>query len=278
MDRLRRENQLMKVQFEEVEKANETLTTRNQYLQDRNSNYEASHEANTRQLDRKERQLQDLRDELRKEKKKTAKAEECARIASINEETWKDQAIKATAIAQQRETEYDTVVSCRKMDNDRHQGGLDRIKANFSTLMQQREDDVDKYKKLQIIAEQQRKTIQQLEQVTQKLNTNFTAYRSEIDSAIEGLRKTAGSNDNAVNKKLHEMEVVTGQMRWIVNVEQVINHKHVPPRPASRKDDIAAETAVVQKSAPSSPARTFRESVDLKGKQIKRKLSRGVKS
>lgn len=237
IDRLRREKQVLKVRHEEAEKATENLATRNQYLQDRNSNYEQSHEANVRQIARKERQLEDLREELRKEKLKTAKAENQAEVAASNEEIWRDQASQAKSLAAQRESEYDTIVACRKNDYERHQQGLDKIKSNFSVLLRRQDDDLEKQKKLEIIAEQQRQTISQLEDLTRKLTSNFKAYRSEIDAAIADLREKASSNDSAMNRKLEEMSEVTGQMRWVLNVDDIVNHNHrdpPPPPPVTR--------------------------------------------
>ena len=229
IDRLHREAQLLKMRHDEVEKNNETLNTRNQYLQDRNSNYDQSHEANLRQLARKDRQLEDLREEVKREKERTSRAEDQARAASISEQEWREQASKAKAVASQRESEYDAIVSCRNMDNDRHQHGLDKVRSSFEQLLRQREEDVGKQKKLEIIAEQQKQTIGQLEELTNKLNANFKAYRTEIDSAITGLRDNASGNDEAMKQKLAEMQETTERMRWIMKVDEVINHN--PPRP-----------------------------------------------
>lgn len=223
IDRLHRDKQLLKVRFEESEKGNETLTTRNQYLQDRNSNYEQSHEANLRQLARKERQVEDLREELEREKAKTAHAQETARAASASESSWRDEARESKLSAVQKEVEYDTIVACRTLENDRYQSGLDRLRARFEALLQQREEDLENQRKLEIVAEQQRETIGQLEEVNKKLNTNFKAYRSEIDRAISGMREAASGHDTAITTKLEEMTDTTNKMRWVMNVDQKVN-------------------------------------------------------
>lgn len=231
IDRLQRDKKLLKLQFEESEKANETLTTRNQYLQDRNSNYEQSHEANLRQLVRKERQVEDLRAELQKEKAKTARAEETARAASASEETWRDEASQSKSMATQKEAEYDTIVACRTLENDRYQGGLDKLRTRFEALLQQREEDIENHKKLEILAEQQRQTIGQLEELNRKLNTNFKAYRSEIDHAISGMRETASEHDSAITTKLEEMVATTNKMRWVMSVDKEVGS----PRSINRR-------------------------------------------
>ncbi|EXJ88379.1 hypothetical protein A1O1_05309 [Capronia coronata CBS 617.96] len=233
IDRLRRDKQLLQTRYEEAEKANELMVSRNQSLQDRNSNYEQSHEANLRQLARKERQVEELREDLRKEKLKTAKAEAHAEVAASSEESWRRQASQAKASAAQREAEYETIVACRKMDYDRHQSGLDNIKSSFETFLRRQEDDLEKQKKLEIIAEQQRQTIGQLEDLTKRLTTNFKAYRNEIDSAITQLREAAQNNDQAIDQKLDELSEVTNRMRWVMNIDHVVNHHGAPGQPTA---------------------------------------------
>lgn len=221
IDRLNRDKKLLNVQFEEAEKANETLASQNRYLTDRNNNYEQSHEANQRQLVRKDRQLEELREELKKEKLRTQRAQDTAQTAAANEEKWRIEANMAKSVASQKEAEYETIVVCRNRDKEWHQNSLDKIRRDFETLLGQRQEDLETQNKLEIVAEQQRQTIGQLEKLTKELRDNFMAYRMEIDTAIEGMRSHVTSNDSAVSKKLEEMQAVTGQMRWVVNVEEI---------------------------------------------------------
>jgi len=276
IDRLHRDKQLLRLRHEEAERAAETLNTRNQFLQDRNSNYESSHEANLRQLQRKERQVEDLREQLQKEKSKTARAEEAMRTATMNEDEWREQANQARAIAQQKEAEYNTIASCRTMDNERHQNGLDNVRGRLKSLIRQREDDLEKQKRMEIIAEQQKKTIEQLEELTKRLTNNFRLYRTEIDSAIEGLRDAASANDERVNYKVEEMKKAAGEMRWLMNVETVVNGRQMPERLSTNYEvnsdaqsfDTAKESTKVSEPSikdfpkPSSP--TKRMSLDFR--------------
>ena len=178
IDRLHREKQLLKVRFEESEKTSEALLMRNQYLQDRNNNYEQSHEANVRQLSRKERQVEDLREALGRERAKTATAERVAEAARAGENQCRNEASQARSLAAQKEAEYEAMVTCRTRDKDRHQGDLNRMKESFEGLLRNRQDDRKDYQKLEIIAEQQNQTIGLLEELTRRLSANFKAYRA----------------------------------------------------------------------------------------------------
>ena len=136
----------------------------------------------------------------------------------------------------QRESEYDTIVACRKVDYDRHQGGIAKIRSEISSLLRLKEDDLEKKKKLEILAEQQRETIAYLEDLNRKLTTNFKAYRHTIDATLSGLHKNANLNDHAVAYKLHEMNEVVGQMRWVMNIDNAVNHHHASS-PAQRPEE-----------------------------------------
>jgi DNA repair exonuclease SbcCD ATPase subunit len=259
------------MRHDEMEKANEMLNARNQYLQDRNSNHEQSHEASLRQLARKERQLEDLKDELNRERERTVRAEEQARVASVTEEDWRDQASQAKALAQQKEAEYDTIVSCRNMDNDRHQNGLDKIKDSFGGLLRQREEDLEKQRKLEIIAEQQRQTIAQLEELTKKLSANFKTYRTEIDAAVSDLRSGAQGSSTAMEQKLQEMTDTTNKMKWVMNIDGVFNGN---PR-AEQATPPAMETRTVSKESAGEASLSPSKSPSRKQKLLKKSTKGG---
>lgn len=265
IDRLHRDKLLVKMRHDEMEKSNETLNSRNQYLQDRNSNYEQSHEASLRQLARKDRQLEDLRDEIKRERERTTRAEEQARVASLTEEDWRNEASQAKAVAQQKESEYDAIVSCRNMDNDRHQNGIDKIKGSLEALLRQREDDVEKQRKLEIIAEQQRQTISQLEELTKKLTTNFKSYRTEIDAAVADLRNSAEGNNTAMEQKLQDMTETTHRMKWVMNVDGVLNGnpratEAVPPLPEVQSKESLDEPPPSPSKSPTRRHRLLKKS------------------
>jgi chromosome segregation ATPase len=227
IDRLNRDLQLLKARLDDSEKARETLTTHNSYLQDRNSNYEQSQEADLRQAQRKDRMIEDLRQNLLKEKLRVTVAEQTAGEAAANEEEWKTEANQSRSLANQRETEYAAIAACRRLENERHQGSLKQLQDSFQILLEERAEDQGSYERLQLIAEQQDQTIKQLQDLNRKMNVTFKAYRSEIDEAIASLREHVGSNEANVLAKLEEMTQIAGQMRWVMAVDR--NVKYPPP-------------------------------------------------
>lgn len=224
IDRLNRDLQLLKARLDDSEKARETLTTHNSYLQDRNSNYEQSQEANLRQLQRKDRMIEELRENLLREKLRVAAAEQTAKEAAANEEEWRNDASQSRSLANQKETEYATIVTCRNVENERHQGLLKHLQDSFQALLRERTEDQGSYERLQLIAEQQSQTIAQLQEVSTKTNANFQAYRSEVDGAIASWREQVGSNDDNTVAKLEEMTQVTSEMKWVMAVDRNVKY------------------------------------------------------
>jgi chromosome segregation ATPase len=224
IDRLNRDLHLLKARLDDSEKARETLITRNSYLQDRNSNYEQSQEASSRQLQRKERMIDELRDSLLKEKLRVVAAEETAKTASANEEEWRNEASQSHSLAAQKETEYATIMTCRNLENERHQSALTQLQDSFQTLLRDRTQDHEGYERLQLIAEQQSQTITQLHEVNKKTNIIFSSYKAGIDAEIASLKQHVNSNDVNLHAKLDEMTEVTGRMKWLMAVERDVKY------------------------------------------------------
>lgn len=233
IDRLNRDLHLLKARLDDSEKARETLYTHNSYLQDRNSNYEQSQEANSRQLQRKDRMIDELRENVLREKLRVAAAEQSAKEAATNGEEWRKEASQSRSLASQKETEYATLSSSRNEENERHQASLRRVQDSFQTLLNERAKDQASSDRLQLIAEQQTQTIAHLHELNNKTTANFLAYRSEIDGAIASLREHVGSNDVNVLAKLEEMTHVTGQMKWVMAVDRSVKDSPSSTAPAS---------------------------------------------
>lgn len=220
IDRLNRDKQVWKARFEEAEKTNETLGAYNTSLIDRNSNLEQSHDTNMRQLARKDRMIEELRGDLKREKSRTTAAEDNARTASESEQSWREEATRARALASQKEQEYETITSIRNRDNDRHQEALARLKISFDKLLTDRKADYEAQKRLEIIAEQQSQTIKQLEESNRRLSTINQAYKSEIDTTLSVLRSEARQNGDTLSQAVEEMHEASDKMKWVVNVEK----------------------------------------------------------
>ena len=224
IDRLNRDLQLLKARLDDSEKARETLTSHNSNLRDRNSNYEQSQEANLRQLQRKDRMIEELRENLTREKLRVATAEHNAEAAAAIEESWRNEASQSRSVAAQKETEYATIVTCRDRENERHQGSLRQLQDSFQALLRERSEDQGSYNRLRLIAEQQSQTIAQLQELNGKTNFNFKAYRSEVDEAIASLRRHVGSNNASLLAKLDEMTQVIHQMKWVMAVDRDVKY------------------------------------------------------
>jgi hypothetical protein len=214
----------MKVRLEDSERTRDTLSTHNICLQDRASNYEQSQEANSRQVQRKDRIIEELRENISREKRRVSSAERTAKEAATQEEEWRNEANQMRCFASQKEVEYSTIVACRNLENERHGGSLKQLRDEFEQLLRQRFQDEKNYDRLRLIAEQQSQTIAQLQDLNSKTNTNFTAYRTEVDEVISQLKNNAQSSEVLTSSKVEEMTQVTSRMKWLMAVDRDVNH------------------------------------------------------
>lgn len=206
--------------MEEAEKTKEAAQAQITFLQDRNSNLEQSHEANTRQLNRKDRMIDELRTDLKKEKLKTSNAENTAKGAIQGEEQARTAAKRAEALAVQRDHEYETIKNARNLDKNQYQTQLDKLRRDFSKLLEDRRDDDQTLKCLNIIAEQQKHAINKLQEDNRKTDRKFQEYRYQVDTLFAELSAKCGANDQQIVAALEESQTVLGQMKWVMNVQR----------------------------------------------------------
>lgn len=219
-DKLARDQHLFKVQIEEAEKNKEIAQAQIAYLQDRNSNLEQSHEANSRQLNRRDRKIEELRTDLQKEKERTSRAENSAKGALQSEEEALTKAKRAEAVASQSNHEYETIKKIRDRDKNDYQIQVNKIRENFSELLNNRKEDQKALEQLKIMAEQQKHTIRQLEEDNRKTDQKFHEYRDQVDSLFTNLRGKCGINGQQIAAALEESQGVLGKMKWVMNVHR----------------------------------------------------------
>lgn len=202
--------------------------TQNSYLQDRNSNFEQFQEATSRQMQRKDRLIEDLKENIKREKLRAATAEQNVNAATTNEETWRNRASQARSLADQKDHEYATLVACRNAENSKYQGSLTRLQHDFRVLTESRVCDQERYERLEVVCEQQGQTISQLQEINNKIHNNFQNYRSEIDRLLAEMRSQATSDGARVGQTVKEMDEVRGEMRWVIGLDRFRRNSSTP--------------------------------------------------
>lgn len=164
--------------------------------------------------------IDELRENLLREKLRVTAAEQTAKEATIIEEKLRSEANQSHSLADQKETEYTTLVACRNIENERNQESLQQLNDSFQALLKERTEEQDNYDRLQVIAEQQSQTIASLQELNRKRSAHFENFRSEVEEVVTGLKEEVSDNDIKVVAKLKEMAAVTGRMRWVMALDR----------------------------------------------------------
>lgn len=208
------------MKYEESEKARENLSIQNASLFERNGVLEQAEEATRRNMARLERRFEELRAEISNERARRERAES---DAQSNAHAMHDAVAKGDmqqALAEQAETQYKVLVTSRSHENERNQAAVDQMQFSLRDLLQQRDTEAARIRRLEVIAEQKDREIIQLVEINRKLGGNFEAYKKERDASTNDLAKQVSEHGEAVEDALQKAANTLGEMKWVVNVKQ----------------------------------------------------------
>ena len=223
-DRLLREKKLAIVKLEEEVKRGESARSALESLQISNANLISMHESDTTLLAKRDRRIQQLRDDLEVERSRREKAERETRdtrrerddtIERLRREAGdeKEQCLRATS-------QYDTLSKSWKGLEDRYLRQTERLKSDLAGLHAAIDTDRQKLSQMEIIMEQMAKEADKTRRAREKLSLEFESYKAEQEAGIQNMRKNAEQNDAANNETHQQMVDVLGQMKYVINIRR----------------------------------------------------------
>ena len=229
-DRLLREKKLATVKLEEEIKRGESARSALESLQISNTNLMSMHESDTTLLIKRDRRIQQLRDDLEIERSRREKAERETRETRRERDSTmerlrreageeKEQCLRAT-------TQYDMLSKSWKTLEDRYFRQTEGLRADLAGLRAAIDGDRRKLSQMEIIMEQMAKEAERTRRAKEKLSLDFESYKAEQEAGIRGIRDNAEQNDAANDETHQQMVDVLGQMKYVVNVKRDV--KDVP--------------------------------------------------
>ena len=227
-DTLRRDNKLATVKLEEEIKRGESARAALESLQISNDNLLSMHESDTTLLVKRDRRIQQLRDDLETERTKREKAERETRetrgerdntIDRLRRECSeeKEQCLRAT-------TQYDMLSKSWKTLEERYLRQTNSLKKDLEGLQAAINNDSRKLAQMEIIMEQMAKEADRTKRAKEKLTSDFEAYKFEQEAGIRGIRESAEHNDATNDQTQQQIDTVLGQLKWAMNVKRNIKH------------------------------------------------------
>lgn len=223
-DRLQREKTLASAKYEEELKRSESARSALESLRASNQNLLSMHETDKSLLARKDRKIDELREELESERAKREHAEAETKETNAERDTVVSRLMKETMEATEQSkrstNQYDVLLKSWKGQGERYERQTQKLKASIKALQEEMAEDKLKLAQLDLITEQFRQESEKTRQAKDGMMQGFEAYKDEQEKGIKQIRETAERNDQAHEQLLKEVATVLGEMKYVVNVRK----------------------------------------------------------
>lgn len=223
-DRLLREKKLATVQLEEELKRGDSARSALESLQVSNENLTSMHESDLSLLLKRDRRIQELREDLKTESSRREKAELSTRdLRQERDETVEKVRREAAEDREQSKrttSQYEVLSKSWKSLEDRFERQMRVLKADIQILQAEIKDDKEKLARFEVIIEQLSKEAEKSQKAKDQVWHAFEQYKQHQEDGTSRLREDAVLNEEAMNNAQRQMETVLGQMRHVINVKR----------------------------------------------------------
>lgn len=223
-DRLLREKKLATVKLEEETKRGESARAALESLQVSNENLTSMHESDVALLHKRERKIQELKEELKAEASRREKAEADLRDSRKERdetvEKVRREAMEDKELCKRASSQYDILSKSWKGLEDKYERHVSQLRATLNTVQKELQQDRAKMTRLEVIIEQLRKEEEKARKAKDKLVSDFDTYRLESEHGLEQIRETARHNELANEQAQQQMATVLGEMRHVIGVQK----------------------------------------------------------
>ena len=224
VDRLQREKHLANVKLEEETRRSESARSALENLQVSNQHLESSHEIDKIALGRRDRKIEELRAELQVERSRREKAEADMKDTRLErDETVQDyqrQIFDEKGKAKRSTTQYEVLSKSWKNLEEKYERQTRKLKGDMCELKLQMNSDQRKLMRLGVIMEQLKQEGDKTKKAKDKVLRDFETFRAEQEDGIREMKRRAEKNDAASDDALKQLDIVLGEMRYVVNVKK----------------------------------------------------------
>ena len=223
-DRLLREKKLATVQLEEELKRGDSARSALESLQVSNENLTSMHESDLSLLLKRDRRIQELREDLKTESLRREKAELSTRDLRLERdetvEKVRREAVEDREQSKRATTQYEVLSRSWKSMEDQFERQMKILKADIQILQADIKHDKEKLARFEVIIEQLSKEAEKSQKAKDQLWLEFEEYKQQQEDGISSMRKEAALNEEAMKHAQRQMEAVLGQMRHVINVKR----------------------------------------------------------
>lgn len=221
-DRLQREKTLATAKFDEELKRSESARSAVESLRATNQYLNSMHESDAALLAKRERKVEELREELENERLRRERAErEVKETRDERDRMVQDltqEVMEERELARRSATQYDVLQRSWKTQGERYDGQIHQLKASIEVLREMISEDKQKLAQLDVITEQMGQEGDKSKKIQEDLAKGLDAYKDEREQEIGQMRARAERNDQGYQRLLRDVTTVLQEMRYIVNL------------------------------------------------------------
>lgn len=223
-DRLKRELKEQVVKAEEMQKSLETFKPRLETLQVDNSNLSHARGVDAALLSRRERIINDLKEELKQEKESRKAYQTMSQKLSDE----RDEAVQeknrevqlCTEKLQHAQAQNDVLQMTYKQQRELFTGKSDTIRGDILRLQKEKEEDRQRLAKLDVVSNQMRREVERTQTLQEQLVKKWEELGIEKKQQFSKLEEEARAETERSKQLSTEMDAVVKEMKWLMAVKK----------------------------------------------------------
>lgn len=230
-DRLKRELELQLLRSQELERNLQTMRPQIEALRTENENLNHANSMDEAILARRDRRIEQLKEEVATERSRREAADLLARrLERQNEET--QEISKRDVQLAQEEAKHSTThasileQSHRQLSSEYRQRA-ERWRSDVAALQAQQHADAEKFARLDVVGEQMRSELERARKFQGEFVERWDEYREANEEWKKGVEGVAEFENGKMRKLSEDMETVTKRMKWVMGLDKSRNGEKV---------------------------------------------------
>lgn len=224
--RLRRECDLYRSKAEELQRAHDAYKTQLQNADERLRNYEQLNETNLASIARKDRRIEELREELQIQKDRRLHAEaensKAHQMMAENRDEFNRKCAELQESTNHARTQYDVLAKSGQRERAEYQKRFKAIREEFSSLKEAHEKKDVHLQRLDAIIAQKNREIEAGRESFEKLFQEYENYRKEQDEQIRAMVLKGQAKEAEIDAALASIRETEAKMKWAIQVKKEV--------------------------------------------------------
>ncbi|KAB8356607.1 hypothetical protein FH972_024189 [Carpinus fangiana] len=225
IDRLKRELNAEIQHRLDVEKREATNRAMVDALRAENANLQQAKEVDAAVLKRRDRMIEDLRNELEQERRRRERAEESAKTAARERDDEiagrRKEVQEAREVAKHASGHAEVLEQSHRQLGAEYRQRCETFARDLTALTTERDDEASKVKRLDVVVEQLSQEVERARRLNGRMSETLEEYVDESEKRIDAWRRDASEQRARCCQIEKEAERVVGEARWLINAGKI---------------------------------------------------------